>query len=218
MPALSPRLLPSLSPRLAGSLLSLSALAALGVGCSLGEGEGDGLRIENPIGQYEFARSSSEVGGGSNGAANGQANESTGVGTAGGTSGGSDGTSTTGGSEPVPKKACQHLDLFTANVTPHFIERCIKCHDGRKLKAILTFDLELAVEESAESQQYTCLNTLDSIEPADLAQSTIFTEVDPDNDATEHDFKYPNAELYTEYFNSVMLWLEPEVAAQAAQP
>ena len=217
MPVFSPRLLPSLSQRLAGSILSLSALAPLSAGCSLGEGEGDGLRIENPIGQYEFARSSSVVGGGTSGETNGQASESTGVGAA-GDGGGGTGGSGTGGSGPIAKKSCLHLDLFTTNVTPHFIERCIKCHDGRKLKAILTFDLELAADESAESQQVICLNTLDSIEPADLVQSTIFTEVDPDNDATEHDFKYPNAELYTEYLNSVMLWLEQEVAAQAAQP
>jgi hypothetical protein len=106
--------------------------------------------------------------------------------------------------------ACKSPGLFAQHVLPHFIQRCVECHDGTKLKASFALYLADATSTEATSQESVCDLTLTSgVSLQDRSQSTILVEVDPAHPELEHEFKY-DAVGFAVYRDSVMMWLIAE--------
>lgn len=160
-----------------------SSLLCLGLAaCTLNARPGDGLVTDDVSQSYDFG--SASQGGG-----------------------------TPGGRMPedVERLECKNLPLFVQQVQPHFIERCVECHDGTKLKAVLAFDLIDGEGVDEAGQKYTCSETLTkAVNFQDRLQSTLFTEVDPARTDLEHEFKYPDGASFTAFRDAVMIWLQAE--------
>lgn len=115
------------------------------------------------------------------------------------------------GSAEASLRSCINVATFEEQVTPYFVEHCVECHDGTKLKAALGLDMFEARSSEPDAQQYTCDITLTlGLNGDDLLESTIFTEVDPDRTEVEHEFKFPDAESFEEYRDAVLIWAETE--------
>jgi hypothetical protein len=119
-------------------------------------------------------------------------------------------------SEPVPGlvpgqlMACKNPGLFAQHVLPHFIQRCVECHDGTKLKASFALYLADAASPDVADQKSDCDLTLTSaVSLQERMQSTVLVEVDPARPDLEHDFKYDPAG-FALYREAVMMWLIAE--------
>lgn len=122
-------------------------------------------------------------------------------------------TSSSGGVQgavPDDLMECKNPGLFAQHVLPHFIQRCVECHDGTKLKASFALYLADATSARAADQKTVCDLTLTSgVSLQDRTQSTILVEVDPAHPELEHEFKY-DAASFAAYRDAVMMWLIAE--------
>lgn len=114
------------------------------------------------------------------------------------------------GAVPDQLIECKSPELFVQQVLPHFIQRCVECHDGTKLKASFALFLRDATSADRASQKAVCDLTLTSgVSLQDRTQSTILTEVDPARPELEHEFKY-DAAGFAAYRDAVLVWLNAE--------
>ena len=109
--------------------------------------------------------------------------------------------------EDVDTSSCPNFEGFVASVSSELVDHCIRCHDGRKGKATLAFPLDEVEDESTGAQLRSCLSTLDGVDEADFSQSSILTEVDPTNMASNHDFKYRSYDDFLAYQVVILNWL-----------
>jgi hypothetical protein len=106
--------------------------------------------------------------------------------------------------------SCNNPALFIQQVLPRFVERCVECHDGTKLKASFAFYLGDVTSTEPVEQKRACDLTLTTGAVADRLQSPILIEVDPARPDVEHEFKYENAASFSAYREAVMAWLMTE--------
>ena len=110
-------------------------------------------------------------------------------------------------SDVVISRSCRQLETFSQTVVPLFEEHCMSCHDGTKGKATKQLDLtgirngDLAL---------ACDITLSTTDEADPIGSSIFSENDPSDATTVHDFKFETAAAFNAYRDQVMAWLGSE--------
>jgi hypothetical protein len=110
----------------------------------------------------------------------------------------------------VPLVPCKNSALFVQQVLPRFVERCVECHDGTKLKATIGFYLKDATSTDPTKQKNVCDLTLTMGVDADRLKSTILSEVDPTRPDLEHEFKFEDVASFAVYREAVMAWLMAE--------
>jgi hypothetical protein len=110
---------------------------------------------------------------------------------------------------------CKAQDVFAQKVVPHYVKRCVECHDGTNGNAIIklaTFGLTGAAPDPSIS----CRSSLaqGAVDPNNN-QVALLIFVDPARPDKDHEFKYEGPAEFNAYKADLLTWLNAERPASA---
>ena len=105
---------------------------------------------------------------------------------------------------------CKAQEVFAQKVAPHFVKRCVECHDGTNGNAIIKM-ASVGLTGPSPDATISCQSALfQGASEADKNQAGLLVFVDPARPDKDHEFKYEDVAEFNAYKADILTWLNAE--------